>query len=580
MSIRVLSRETAAKIAAGEVIIRPASVVKELVENSLDAGAKKVEIYLEQGGKKIIRVADDGEGIPPDEVELAVRRFATSKLESVQDLTRIASYGFRGEALASMAEVCELKIETQTQDSEVGSSLLIKAGDIKEYREIVRAPGTTVTVQDLFFNLPARRAFLRNDSYETRLVLGAVRNYALLEPEIRFEIRSNRKILDSYRPSKEWIKRILDVLPQLKKVELISISQKHQLLTLDGFIVRPDQSGEVSKVQKTFFNGRPVLYRTVYRAIMEGFGPQSNNLVPFFVLKLVSPPEMLDSNIHPAKTEVRFRDERFLYDFVFQAVRKAIHREAVSNLEGFPMHTSASSLRPYLSRTTHQNMPATPQDLPQLTMPPTTVFSPSRPVPAEISNSPMELPDSSYSQTGFWQLQNTYILAQVSSGLIIVDQHAAHERILYEEMLEQLEGVPRQRLLFPLIVELTSEESATFEEISDYLGKLGLEAKSFGPNQVIVETLPADAKFGQSDLKELFREFNQTDEVRLGNRDKMAAIIACHGAIKAGHILSQPEMESLINRLFCCKTPYFCPHGRPTVIKFTMTDLDKRFGRF
>lgn len=567
VGIHLLPPRIAAKIAAGEVIIRPASVLKELLENSLDAGAAMIEVCIERGGKALVRVTDNGEGIAAQELQLAVQRFATSKLVDAGDLERIQGYGFRGEALASMAEVSELVIESQRPEAESGMLLQIKAGKVTVRKEIVRTPGTTVSVRNLFFNLPARRAFLRSDPYERRLVLQKLRDYALLHHKIHIEAANQRETLLSFQPVSDWIERVREVYPALRGVELIRVSEQHRLLKVEGFIVRPDQTDELRSMQRTFFNSRPVLYRAVYRAIMEGFGPQPSNRPPFFVLKLTAPPEMLDANIHPTKIEVRYREERFLFDFLAQAVRKAVHREAVKTLK-FP--TRPSSLR------TDEKIE---RQIPIPTSPPSTRAYPSSMPKTPASTAPLEVKGYPETHTGFWQLQNLYILAQTSSGLIIVDQHAAHERILYEEMLERLGASPRQRLLFPLIVNLTPEEFATFEEIADDLKGLGFEAKVFGPNQVIVETLPADAKIGPRDLRELFREFAETNEVKLGNRDKMAALIACKAAIKAGSTLSQAEMESLINRLFRCKTPFFCPHGRPTVIKFTMDDLSKRFGR-
>jgi DNA mismatch repair protein MutL len=574
VGIKLLAPEIAAKIAAGEVIIRPSSVVKELVENSLDAGAKRIEVYLERGGKALIRITDDGAGIAADEVELAVQRFATSKLLEAGDLERIASYGFRGEALASAAEVSELQIETQQKDSESGVRLRIKAGRITERKEIVRTPGTTITVRNLFFNLPARRAFLKSDPYERRLALDVVRTYALLNHTVSLTAGNQKGTLLGFQAAVEWIDRIYAVYPDLRAVEMIFLKEGHRLLDVEGVIVRPDQASQLRRMQRTFFNGRPVLYRSIFRAVIEGFGPQPGNRPPFFILKLQAPPEMLDANIHPAKTEVRYRDERFLFDFISQAVQKAVRKEAVDNLD---------SLRqdPQFPANQESSLPFPSSPPPSLLSSPsaTTLHSSGHENTQDTLSSASAESIPQRSHLGFWQLQGLYVLAQTSSGLIIVDQHAAHERILYEEMLEQLGSIPRQRLLFPLIVDLTPEEFATFEEIANDLMELGFEAKPFGPNQVIIETFPADSKMGHLELRDLFREFNETNEVKLGNRDKMAALIACKAAIKAGTTLSQAEMESLINRLFQCKAPFFCPHGRPTAIKFSMDDLAKRFGR-
>ncbi len=600
MSIHILRPETAAKIAAGEVIQRPSSVVKELIENSIDAGATRIEVFLEDGGKELVKVTDDGIGIPAPEVELSVRRFATSKLETVDDLDRIRSFGFRGEALGSMAEVSEITIETQERSAATGVMLKVKAGQILERKEIVRTPGTTVSISHLFFNLPARKAFLKSEPYERRLVLEVVRNYALCFHRIRFEVRTGSKILLTYQPAADWVDRVRDVYPSLSAAELIPFEESHTRLSVRGLIVRPDQAREVERIQRIFFNSRPVLYRIVYRSVMEGFGPQPGGQPPFFILKIDSPAELLDANIHPAKTEVRYRDERFLFDFLNQLIRRTIHQQAVETMSLPPNDIDLRELYTTGEEKRQLKLPASssePSSEPSST--PSSPSSPSSEFPSRIASGPYSgYPSPSLSsatakndygeprfssrdsEIRFWQLQNSYILAQIASGLVIVDQHAAHERILYEEMLERMNSnAAREPLLFPYIVELTPEEVATFEEISEALSTLGFEAKTFGPNQIIVETLPAGSRISPPDLRELFREFNSTNEVKLGNRDKMAALISCKAAVKAGRALSQAEMESLINRLFHCKTPYFCPHGRPTVIKFTMDDLAKRFGR-
>ncbi len=582
MSIRILPPQTAAKIAAGEVIIRPASVIKELVENSLDAGADRIDVFLENGGKTLLKVTDNGQGIPADEVELAVRRFATSKLDTSEDLQRISSYGFRGEALASMSEVCKMTVETQVANKESGIMLRVSQGKLLDKKECIRTVGTTITIKDLFFNLPARKSFLKTENYERRLILSVIQDYALLHHKVRFEVSNPKRVLASYIAQENWLDRIKKVYPDLSKVELIEINASHKFLNVKGVVVRPDQTGELKKKQRTFFNSRPVQYRSVYRAVIEGFGPQHGNIPPFFILALNAPPEMLDVNIHPAKTEVRYRDERFLFDFVSQAVRKAVHTEAINNLSFPPPPTETPKyLREFRDETKRRQLSIGSSNSSgfRYSSSSHTGFSPTADSGEKYTPPSLQTSAPSSPHTGFWQLQGLYILAQTSSGLIIVDQHAAHERILYEEMLEELALSPRQPLLFPIILDLSPEEFATFEDIREVLKDLGMEVKEFGPNQIIIETLPADSRISPIDMKELFQEFQETNEVKLGNRDKIAALIACKAAIKAGKILSTAEMESLINRLFRCKAPYFCPHGRPTVIKFSMQDLDKRFGR-
>ncbi|MEO0004733.1 MAG: DNA mismatch repair endonuclease MutL [candidate division WOR-3 bacterium] len=529
--VKLLPEEVVRKIAAGEVIVRPVSVVKELIENSLDAGARQIRVEVKAGGKNLIRVTDDGTGMTRDDVRLAVSRYATSKLETADDLTRVTSYGFRGEALAAIAAVSRLTIETNTDEDQPGTKLDVEGGEIKEIAETVRAKGTTVTVRSLFFNLPVRRAFLKSENYEFRLIAEMVRNYCLACPEVGFELIHNDRSLFKIPPVSGVKERLAFLFDKRLVQSLIDFRVDNPSLTLAGFFTEPSQLKGFYDIQAIFFNRRPVRSQTVTRAVYDGYGALLAGRTPNFIIFLETDPSALDVNIHPTKQEVRFADERFLFDFISESIHKRlmIERQRQISAEDF--------------------------------------FVPERLLPDE--RPPADL----------WQLHNTYILAPVASGYVIVDQHAAHERIIYETIRQQQQAAPSQPLLFPLTLELNNEEFEVYERLYPRLAAMGLESKPFGGKTVVVEGIPLGSYIGKDEVRELFSELASFSTDKATVDDDLAKLIACKGAIKAGQRLTAEEMQSLINRLFACQEPYFCPHGRPVIIKITLEDLERRFGR-
>lgn len=526
----VLPEEVVRRIAAGEVILRPASVVKELIENSIDAGARRIKVEVKAGGKNLIRVSDDGCGMSREDALLAVSRYATSKLKSVEDLTRIQTYGFRGEALAAIAAVSRMSIETNTEEGTPGTRLEGEGGEIKEIAETVRAKGTTVTVRMLFFNLPVRRGFLKSEGYELRLALDVFRNYAMAFPEVGFEFIGNDRPLVKLFP----VERVRDRLYSLfekKLVEgMVEFKVDNPVLGFYGFFTHPNQVKGVAEVQTIFFNQRPVRSQVVNRAVYDGYGPLPTGSHPNFVVFLQSDPSRLDVNVHPTKQAVRFADERFLFDFVAEAVRKGLGIERRSEWSD------------------------------------TGLLQPGMMLEEETGPS------------NFWQLHNSYIFAEVASGYAIVDQHAAHERVLFEELLVS-EGTKPQGFLFPFTLELNAEEFSAYERVCDKLRKMGMETKLFSGHTVVVETVPSGAFLGKEELQEFFAELPKISSEQANLFQELAKLIACKGAVKAGQRLSREEMTALINRVFACREPYFCPHGRPVIIKITLADLERRFGR-
>ncbi len=528
--IKELSPETVKKIAAGEVILRPVSVVKELIENSIDAGAKRIDIELRGGGKNYIKVVDDGGGMNREDCLRCISRYATSKISSIDDLNSLATFGFRGEALAAIAAVSRLKIETNDCPKSSGQSLLAVGGEIKETKEIARPVGTTVIVSELFFNLPVRRGFLKSEGYELRLVIDTVRNYALAFPEVFFSLKNEDKVLFILPPARSVKERLCSVLERRIFDSLLEFRFENPLLSLYGFLSRPEEARTNYEIQAVYFNRRPVKNRVVNKSVMEGYGGTLRGMNPNYLIFLETDPINLDVNVHPTKLEVRFFDEKFLFDFVSEAVRKTLGIQKREDV-GFDDFL-------------YQREILTEERL-----------------------------------GFFWQLHNTYLFAQVRSGYCVIDQHAASERIIYEEILRGDKKEAVQSLLFPIILELDPAQFTLYEELKEDLSVLGIETKVFGPNTIVVEGIPVSSNLGKEDFLELFREFSKMEKGRLRHREEMAKVIACHGAIKAGQKLAPSEIEKLINKLFACNDPYFCPHGRPVIIKFDIDDLERKFGR-
>jgi DNA mismatch repair protein MutL len=466
-----------------------------------------------------------------DDLRLAVHRHATSKLTEIDDLKKLQTFGFRGEALASIAAVSRLRIETAAGTGPVGTFVLAEAGEVKEVGDIARARGTTVSVTTLFYNMPVRRGFLKSDKYETKLVLEVVKQYALMFTSVHFSLRSDgEEIL--LVPKSGTLKDRIGLFADNEIAEnMVEFKVEHPQLVMSGFLLNPFASPAGYALQQVFINRRPVRNRTVTRAIYDGYGPALHGANPSFVVMIETAPEKVDVNIHPTKQEVRFVDERFLYDFTSEMVRKTL---GIKRSEEIPARE--------------------------------VMFESSF-----LSGGP--------EAQAFWQLHGSFIFAQVQTGYCIIDQHAAHERILYEEVLKGQERSPEQGLLFPMTIELTPEEFAVYEETRETLATLGIQSKPFSGRTIVVETLPAGTSITRDDIRELFVDLSKLEKRSLRLREKLAEVVACKGAVKAGQRLNQTEMESLINRLFACKNPFFCPHGRPAIIRFTVDDLAKRFGR-
>jgi DNA mismatch repair protein MutL len=554
-AIAVLPPQVADQIAAGEVVERPASVVKELVENALDAGARAIRVEIGDGGKSLIRVSDDGSGMSRADAELALARHATSKIRDAADLIGVGTFGFRGEALPAIASVSRFELETSL-DGRTGTGVRAVAGKRERIEQIVRQRGTTVTVRGLFFNTPARRKFLRAHATETRAVVEAVALLALARPDVAFTLASDDRPLLDLPPATRSIDRIHALWGRELADTLMPVAHREGPLEVRGFVQRPAQAKPAGRKGYVFVRGRPIRDPFILRAAEAGYrSTLASGDRPSLLLFLDLPGDAVDLNVHPAKLEVRFRDKFFVEKVVEEAVRRALGPLAAAA----PLGTGDSGLGARVSWTGVSV--------------PIELFPPDSRVPSPESRIPTLL-----------QVFDTYIVFQADSGVAIVDQHSAHERVLYERTMRQLtgDGAPAQRLLLPLTLEFTAVELEAIDAHRELLRRVGYEVEPFSGRAVVIHTAPnphprfdAARCFG-----ELVADLAGGRFGALANRlERFAATYACRAAIKAGQRLDDEEMRDLVARLLTVTLPAHDVHGRPTIVQLPKDELERRFGR-
>ena len=552
------------QIAAGEVVERPASVLKELLENSIDAGARAISVTLDEGGVRRIQVEDDGAGISLDDLPLAIARHATSKISSLADLEGVATMGFRGEALASIAAVSRLAITSRREEDGHGSSLRVEGGDSGEIAPAARAHGTTVSVEDLYFNTPARRKFLKSESTEFGHCDEVFRRIALAHPEIGFTLRHNGRASRHLR-SQSLAERAAALLGKEVADASVAVETNAGGLTLAGLAGTPQAAQGRADAQYLFVNGRYVRDRVVAHAIREAYAELLHGeRQPAYVLFLGIDPRSVDVNVHPAKIEVRFRDSRVIHQFVRHALERALSPSAAHAPVAYAKVSQSGGVQAAFS-------------LAQ----PTQNYQPSMATPAPLPTAEQSPP------LGFalGQLHGIYILAQNEAGLVLVDMHAAHERILMEQLKSGIDGgdVARQRLLVPAVFSAEAIDVATAEENQETLDRLGLEIVVSGPNELTVRTAPALLASGdivglaRTLLKEI-RDFGAS-QMLAGRQNELLATMACHAAVRANRALTHTEMNALLREMEETERSGSCNHGRPTWYQLTMADLDKLFLR-
>lgn len=587
MPIRLLSSEVASQIAAGEVIERPASVVKELLENSLDAGARSITITIQEAGKKLIEVADDGSGIPSAELELAVARHATSKLARSDELFSISTLGFRGEALASIGSVARMTITSRVQNEQEGARLRVEGGMTSQLTKVGTTVGTTVRVEDLFYNIPARLKFLKSDVTERRAIDVLVTRYALAYPDRRFKLSDGKNIV--LQTSGDGDRRA--ILAALYGVDvakqMLEIISEEEGSSLTGFI-SPTSLTRSNRREITFFiNGRWVHDVSLSTALLQAYHTLLMvGRYPLTALFLEISPEEGDVNVHPAKAEVRFRNQDKVFSFVQRSARKTLLAyspvpNVAPSLWGIARTVPADGPRNTgldwaighdedLSRFSHSESPAAVQSVQ-----PSTATQPPITTPQQGSIPLLRL---------IGQIGATYLVAEGPDGLYLVDQHAAHERVLFEKLMAQhaMKNIPSQSLLTPAVVTLPPQSSSLLITQLPLLQHFGFDVEEFGPNTFQVRAMPA--LFMGSDpsvaLRALVEDFEE-DESPLQNEieAKLAARVCKRIAVKAGQVLSNEEQRALLHDLEACDSPRTCPHGRPTMIHLSVDMLERQFGR-
>ncbi|MBA3553846.1 MAG: DNA mismatch repair endonuclease MutL [Gemmatimonadales bacterium] len=563
--IAILPDAVADQIAAGEVVERPASAVKELVENALDAGARHVRLELEHGGKTVIQVSDDGSGMGREDAVLAIDRHATSKVRSVADLVGVATFGFRGEALPAIASVSRFTLSTHDGEGS-GTELTVVGGKLERVDDAVRRRGTTVTVRTLFFNTPARRKFLRSVSSETRAAHDAVATLALAHPEAGFELHVDGTCRLAVPSGQDAEERLAAVWGADLAATLIPVSYAAGAFRVEGFVQRPGEARPTGRRTQLFVNGRPFKDPFLLRAAEAGYRSAIHpGDRPSLFLRIEVAASEVDVNVHPAKLEVRFRDRIGVERVVEEAVRDALGALAAAVGGGGTAGQRGSGAGG------------------QVTHAPGDFFAPVE--PAEVGAGEPEGEARSASFDGpLLQVFDTYIVYEAPEGVVIVDQHSAHERVLYEAVLAQLTGAgaPAQRLLLPLTLELTDEELDAVEAHGEELRRIGFEAEAFGGRSVVIHAVPAPHP--RFDAGACFREtVADLARGRFGgwaNRlERFAATYACRAAVKGGQRLEQREMRELLLRLFTTDLPPHDVHGRATIVQLPREELERRFGR-
>jgi DNA mismatch repair protein MutL len=608
--IEILPDTLANQIAAGEVVERPASVVKELVENALDAGATRIDVAVRNGGKTEIRVSDNGHGMGRDDALLSLDRHATSKIASAEDLLRVRSFGFRGEALPSIASVSRLTVET-AESRGVGSRVRVAAGRIQGVEECARQTGTTVSVRNLFMNVPARAKFLRSAAVETRSVVDAVVTLSLAHLSTAFRLESNDRLLLELPAASDLASRVADLWGDEAAGRFIPVGRSEGSLTVGGLVERPDAALSGPRRVHLFVNGRPFRDRDLVHAAVRAYRTTvPHGARPSLLLYLKLAPGTVDVNVHPAKLEVRFTDRAGVEACVEAAIHAALNRvDSAATLDSRPV---LPQLRP---ATAAPEAPRQPQPG-QLAF----FVAAAEPAVGAQATGREGAGEADGRQTGdrdgegagaaagqadawqanaaaagvlaadqrpsLWQLHDSYVLAATRTGLLIIDQHSAHERILYQQWMDAFDrgGQASQRLLFPITLRLTPAEYAVVEDARVLFERTGFEVEPFGGRTVIMHSAPAPHPYFDAErcARDMIAELAAGSELTRSARtqyERIAMTFACKGAIKAGQRLSPVEMQELFERLFATELPYHDVHGRPTVIRMSLSELERRFGR-
>jgi len=606
--IKVLSEEVANRIAAGEVVERPVSVVKELVENSIDAGSSQIAVHIESGGKKLMRVIDNGRGMSEDDALQAFERHSTSKINTVTDIFNISTLGFRGEALPSIASVSQLILITKESESDTASRVEFRGGKLTDFSKTSANKGTTITVRNIFSNIPARRKFLKSDQVEFKHILNYLHYQSILYPQIHFRFLSDGKEKLNYPAVEEMKARMSTIFgSDFLERDLIEVSAKGHEIELSGYISGLNEEKEgFADYRYLFVNGRYIRDKIVLHSLKSAYGPFIKKLrifqqgkTPPYILFLKVDPQQVDFNVHPAKMEIRFRDPGKVHTFIKLTIEKLLLQyeddkfKQIKNIMSSTYQSGKTTnveTKIFSNKMEKKRFNQVKKELKEIYQP--DLFRKKTTDDIQIEKNFTEdkidmflRPEEEVINP--WQLHQSYIFVQVEEGLMIIDQHAAHERIIYEKILHRIHGAPAQtqKLLFPIVIDLPPHLSNTIPELIsgniEVFNKIGFSIKTFSGDSIVIDEIPIELEDWDGGdifidiIKQLEDEFEQTEDFR----DSLSKSVACKAAIKAGRKMNRKEMLALINDLFACEVPYFCPHGRPLIIKMTMQEFEKKFKR-
>lgn len=604
--IQLLPDAVANQIAAGEVVQRPASAAKEMLENAIDAGASEIRLIIKDAGKTLIQVVDNGCGMSDTDARLSFERHATSKIRTADELFRIITKGFRGEALASIAAIAHVDLKTRLRENELGTHISISGSKVESQEPCSTASGTSIAIKNLFFNTPARRNFLKSDAVEMRHIIEEFERVALAHPDVAFSVYHNDAELFNIKAS-PLRQRIVNMFGPRYNERLVPVKEETAILKVNGFIGKPEFAKKTRGEQYFFVNNRFIKSSYLNHAVTSAFDELiSRGSHPSYFLYLTVNPSTIDINIHPTKTEIKFAEERSIYAIIRSAVRNSLGKYNISpsldfdqeaifnvgpmpkNLEVAPPERHESTFNPFDTKSDapsgksgdsfsgRNTFPSNWEDLYQIT-----------------KDSKAENP--LFEQEGFetntrnpdenrtvFQLHRTYIVTSIKSGLIIIDQQRAHERIVYEAAKESLDskGSPSQQQLFPQTVELSKADAAIIQELSADLTRLGFTIDKFGADEIVVNGVPTDAVDLpiQGLIENLLEQYKNTaNEVQSDSRERLARSLAASVSIKAGKVLHNTEMIDLIDTLFACAQPQVTPNGKPIILTFTTDDLNKKF---
>ncbi len=597
--IKLLPESVANQIAAGEVIQRPASVVKELMENALDAGSTSISLIIKNSGKTLIQVIDNGKGMSETDARMAFERHATSKIRSADDLFALYTMGFRGEALASIASIAEVEMKTRQHDSEIASLLRIHSSEIQEQSYCQAEPGTSIAVKNLFFNVPARRKFLKTDSVELKYILEEFTRVALAHPEIRFVLVHNDNEIYNL-PAGTLKKRVINLFRKTYEDKLLRVEEDTDIIKIDGLVGNPDIAKKQKGDQYIFVNKRFIKSHYLNHAIKGAYSHLiGEDQHPFFVLFLEIDPAKIDINVHPTKQEIKFDDERVIYNYVKVSVKHALGRYSMTPILDFD--NDNSNFRSIPDPRTRSNSGESTQPRASLTRSAPvmrnwqSLYNTDDILDLDSDNDEEELTMPSAAtgdllgatyvdepvQKKPFQVHKQYIILQMKSGLAIIDQHNAHERILYERYLKRLESQEQlvQKQLFPITLQISKDKHAIFDSLQEEIKQLGFDIQSFGGTTYVANGIPAGMEESnlQMIIDMLIEQYSSSHNLEISKNEKIAIAMAQSTSIKKGKELSPEEIDSLIDDLFACTIPHISPTGKKVFITYELSELEKQF---